>query len=128
MAVVTTTFSFFFVFLFELFFLVELRISPLLDWRPTCVWSDSIRGRHVETTDRSGGEVHIWSCCWGLHSILTRFHFFPKDETFSRFYIYSISAAFFKKLYLQSLYLMCPLTVWDYTYYIISRGLWIIKI
>lgn len=122
----------------DLFFLflflssLSLRISLLLHWRPTCVcvWSDSVEStRHVDTTDGSGGEVCVWSCCWGLHSILTRFHFFWKDETWFDVYIIFLLHLFFCFFLNISSVIVSNVPTnsrWDYTYYIISRGLQII--
>lgn len=115
---------------FSPFFFFSLHwVKDLTSIRPMCVWSDSVRGRDT-STERTGREARcaFWSCCWGLRSILTRFHFLSKDETW--FYIYSISAAFFKKKIISSVIVsnVPPNSRWDYTYYIISRGLRIIKI
>lgn len=80
--------------------------------RPAFEARGRAQGEDGTCRQRSSREALVWSFCWGLHSILTRFLFCSsKDETW--FYIYSISAAivlfFFKDF--QSLYLMCPLAV-----------------
>lgn len=91
----------------------------------------SLVGCHLRLTDGRrvcvGTLDGVRSRCWGLHSILTRFHFLSEDETW--FYIYSISAAFLFLIIISWVIVSNVPTDsrWDYTYYIISRGLQIIK-
>lgn len=76
----------------------------------------------------SSGEALVWSYCWGLRSILTRFHFFLLIWDLILHLFYSCCIFFLKKIYISSVIVSNVPTssCWDYTYYIISRGLWII--